>query len=180
LKSFHLSYSGIKSLPSSIGRLKNLEHLDLFYTPLAFRLYSYATDYRIPRSCPVNPLLPNEIVELTSLEIFNVKPLTSLPRYLWEHFGYTKACDRAVKRLGFGSTTDDNSEISSIPSSLWPLLLENMERAFLPPSSMKGPGHSVSFLCRDYRITKQDAIYKFITDNGREAFIQLLLHRVVD
>jgi Leucine-rich repeat (LRR) protein len=145
LKTLNLRASGIASLPPSIGQLKNLKDLNLSYTGSLLRL-------------------PEEFGNLASLKTLNLElsGITMLSASTREKFGYSPACGRARSQIESIQTTPN----------FWPLALNNATRAFVCRHAPSWP--ELMYYCKEYRVQKPDAIYRFLID-FREQFISILV-----
>lgn len=164
LRRVNLVGTGIASLNPSIGRLRNLEEL---------RLHSVNRNLS-------QASLPEEIVNLASSyslhtfvimgECFQNCPVVKKLRYAMTR-------NIARKRIGFRYVSAEKEEQSdekpkhdSLPPKLWPLVLSDATRAYVPSA---GASRGTS-IYKDLKIP--DAIYQLLVD-GRESFLGVLIDR---
>jgi len=198
LKMLNLSGAGITALPRFIGRLKKLEHLDLsscvFWALLPEEIGDLASLVKLDLSWSNIGQLPPSIGRLQKLEHLNIlkSHMSQSEEYLlslvhrvrslesicsdqgctYETICYALAFNRYRSKTGFGISDKKSTPTSS---KLWPLMLNNATRAFIPNTNIPFYEPCGWFL-QSYIIPKPDAIYQFLLD-GRESFVGLLVDR---
>lgn len=159
LKKLYLNGSGITILPESFHKLSNLSYLNIHATPL-FELQVDPYKYLFQ----LTQLLPTLVS--FGLELYRIDERGE------QNQGKTRvrhalACNRARSKLGMYPTR--GGPPAAISPDMWPLALEDAEKAF--------SGYELYFgRPRKYWIGESEAIYQLLTI-GRESFLGVLLHR---